>query len=816
MNLSLNWLKEFVEIPKNIKASDLRTSLTMHTVEVEEIREESEKFNNLVVGKVLEVKKHPNADRLQVALVDNGSEKLNIVCGAPNIAPGQRVPVALVGSILPNGLEIKEADVRGEISKGMLCAPDELGVGGDHSGILILDKNAKVGKPLAEHFKMEDTIIEVDNKSLSNRPDLWGHIGMAREISAIHDLKFLPAGRHGKNYQYNPDKLSCADCDKLSIKVEDHKDCSRYMAISMKGIKIVDSPKWMQDRLLAVGMRPINNIVDITNYIMLEIGQPMHAFDRNLVDKIVVRKAKKGETMDTLDGEARELDEDMIVIADSKKPLALAGVMGGANSEISNETQEIIFESANFDFVSVRKTSNKLSLRTDSSSRFEKGLDPNMCEKALVRAVELVTEIIPGAEISSQLSDEKKFELNLGPIEIEIDWFAKILGVKIEKKKILASLASLGFIVEDMDKKINVTIPTWRATKDISTKEDVAEEVARIFGYDNIPSLMPSLLMEAPELNNELSLIRRIRETLKGLSLSEVYNYSFVDEAQLKKMGVDSSQYFKLANPLTANQTLLRQKLSTNLILNVKTNQARFEDFAIFEIGNVFLSHAGSFGKDKKSDEKLPYQENRLGMLFASDKEDGLFRKAKGSIEALFASLGLKLAFCEADSQSNWAQKTNSSDVYLAGQRGTKTDIFLGTISMMDGKISRSLGIKKQFVIAEFFMSEILKTSVEREEKTYKPIPKYPALLRDLAFVVNKKISYSDIVSSIYKHSEYIESIELFDVYVGENIGGDNKNIAFRVRYQADKTLTNEEVDDIQKELLNKMGEKFEAVIRDY
>ncbi len=810
MNLSLNWLREFVEIPKNIKASDLGESLTMHTVEVEEIREEAEKFNKVVVGKILEVKKHPNADRLQVALVDNGEEKLNIVCGAPNIAPGQRVPLAQVGSVLPNGLEIKEADVRGEVSMGMLCAPDELGLGEDHSGILILDKNAKVGRSLAEHFKMEDTIIEVDNKSLSNRPDLWGHIGMAREISAIHDLKF-------SDYQYDLDKLTCStDCDKLNIKVENYKDCSRYMAISMKGIKIAESPKWMQDRLLAVGMRPINNIVDITNYVMLEIGQPMHAFDRTQIDKIIVRKAKKGETMNTLDGEERKLDEEMIVIADSKNPLALAGVMGGANSEISNETEEIVFESANFDFISVRKTSNKLSLRTDSSSRFEKGLDPNMCEKALVRAVELVKEIIPEAEISSPLVDEKKFELYLGPVEIEIAWFAKILGFEIEKKKILSSLRSLGFIVEDMEDKISVTIPTWRATKDISTKEDIAEEVARIYGYNNIPSLMPSIAMEAPEINKELALIRKIREILRGLALSEVYNYSFVDENQLKKMEVDVSQYLKLANPLTANQTLLRQKLATNLILNVKTNQARFDEFAMFEIGNVFLSHAGSFEKDGKNREKLPYQENRLGMLFAADKEDGLFRKTKGSAEALFESLGLKLTFRESDSQSNWAIKTNSADIYLAGPRGTITDILLGSISMMEDKITKSLGIKKKLVIAEFFLSEILKTSLSVEAKIYKPIPRYPALLRDLAFVVNKKISYSDILSAIYGHSEYIESVELFDVYVGEKIGIDNKNLAFRLRYQADKTLTNEEVDSIQKELLKKMGEKFEAVIRDY
>jgi len=810
MNLSLNWLKEFVDIPKNIKAEEIGKSLTMHTVEVEEIRKEADVFDNVVVGKIIEVKKHPNADRLQVATVDAGGEKLNIVCGAPNIAPGQRVPVALVGSVLPNGLEIKEAEVRGELSRGMLCAPDELGLGDDHSGILILDKNAKVSKPLAEHFKMEDTIIEVDNKSLSNRPDLWGHLGMAREISAIHNFKF-------KDYKYDLDKLNCDnDCEKISVKVENHKDCPRYMALSMRNIKIEKSPKWIEEKLLAVGLRPINNIVDITNYVMLELGQPMHAFDKRYIDKIAIRKAKKGEIMNTLDGEERKLDEEMIVIANSEKPLALAGVMGGADSEIKEDTTEIIFESANFDFVSVRKTSNKLSLRTDSSSRFEKGLDPNLCEKALVRAVELVKEVLPDAEISSKLVDEKKFDLYLGPVEIEINWFERILGHKFEKKQIIKILENLGFSIEDLGEKINVSIPTWRATKDIAIKEDIAEELARIFGYDNIESKMPALRMEAPEVNDELFLFRRIREILKGLAFSEVYNYSFVDEAQLKKMGVDSDEYIKLANPLTNNQTLLRQKLSSNLITNVKTNQARFDEIDIFEIGNVFLNHAGSFDKDKKSEEKLPYQENRLGMLSAGDDINSLYKKAKGRAESLFESLGLNLAFSATESHSNWSNKVYSADIYLEEERASVSDILLGSISVLDNKIAKSLGIKKEVVVIEFYVNAILLAIKNKKEKIYKPIPKFPSLLRDLAFVVNKKIVYRDILKEIYNHSEYIDNVELFDEYVGENIGNDNKSLAFRVKYQADKTLTNDEVDAIQKELLKKMSEKFEAVIRDY
>ncbi|MDO8260470.1 MAG: phenylalanine--tRNA ligase subunit beta, partial [Candidatus Magasanikbacteria bacterium] len=496
MYLSLDWLKDFVEIPKNISPDELGSRLTLHTVEIDGVEKQADKFANVVVGKILEVKKHPNAERLQLARVSIGKEELGIVCGAPNIEAGQLVPVACVGAILPNGMEIREALVRGERSVGMLCAEDELGLGSDHAGILILDKNAKVGQSFGEYLGLKDIIFEVDNKSITNRADLWGHFGMAREIAAFLGTKTTKKFDKILESKIETDKEEIT----INAKVLDKDMCPRYMAVAMDGIKIGPSPEWMQRRLTAATVRPINNIVDITNYVMMELGQPMHAFDATSIDKIIVRRAKKNEVIKTLDGEKRELTENMLVIANAQAPVAVAGVMGGEYSEVRDETTRIVFESANFEHVSLRKTSTKLGLRTESSIRYEKGLDPNLCAMALARAVELVREICPDAKVISKVVDEKNFSLNQGPIDLSVKWLNNFIGADVKKKKIVDILESLGFGVEGKNDDLKVAIPTWRAVKDISIREDLAEEVARIIGYDNLTPVMPMVDMKRPQV----------------------------------------------------------------------------------------------------------------------------------------------------------------------------------------------------------------------------------------------------------------------------------------------------------------------------
>ncbi len=821
MYLSLNWLKDYVKIPSGLSPEDLGVKLTTHTVEIDGVVKQEDKFKNIVVGRILEVKTHPNADRLQIAVVDVGHEKLTIVCGAPNIEKNQMVPVALVGAVLPNGMEIKKAEVRGEFSSGMLCAEDELSLGDDHAGIMILENNTKIGINLADYLKIKDVIFEVDNKSITNRPDLWGHLGMAREIGV-----FLNTDTTKKfKALMAPKEIKTSKKLDLEVKVEDSSLCPRYMAVAMSNIKVAPSPKWLEERLIAVGIRPINNIVDISNYVMMEFGQPMHAFDYNLISedgknaKIVIRKASKNETIKTLDDEERKLDTEILVIADKKKPIAIAGVMGGENSEINNETTSIVFESANFDHISIRKTSAKLNLRTDASMRYEKSLDPNLCKWALFRAVDLVKEICSEAEISSEIIDIFNYKQDLNPINLEISWLNRFLGFNLGAQEIGNILIKLGFTVsEESGDVLKIIVPSWRATRDVSTKEDIAEEIARIYGYDKISAIMPKTGMQVALANEEKKIIKKIKEVLVlSNSFSEVYNYSFTGEEELNKMGINHDQYLSLANPISKNHTLLRQTLIPHLLFNVKTNQARAEELKFFEIGNVFLNLDGTYPINEKDDEQVPFQEKKVSFVIAQKEKNNLQRseadiilKTKGVLENLFENLNL-LSF-EFDFMENapfWADKDRSAFVVI-------NNSIVGFLAKVNLEIEKKLGLKKNVVALELSLDKIVEILNSKEQFKFKEFEKFPVLIRDLAFVLGEKILYKDLKSDIVNFHDYIKNVELFDIYAGEKLGLGRKNLAFHIIYQANKTLTGSEVDQVQKELISFLEKKYEAQIRDF
>jgi phenylalanyl-tRNA synthetase beta chain len=806
MYLSINWLKEFVKLPKHLSPQELAQKLTLHTVEVEKIEDQAQKFDQVVVGRILEVKKHPNADRLQLATVEvGGRSKLNIVCGASNIAPGQKVPVSMVGAVLPNGLEIKEAEVRGERSQGMLCAPDELGLGDDHSGILILDEKAKVGALFAKHMGLDDQIIEVDNKSLTNRPDLWSHLGMAREIASFMSAKFMPYKGNFKLLEAEKETMQ------FEVEIDSAKECPRYMAIGLSGIKVAPSPDWMQKRLLAVGLRPINNIVDITNFVMLELGQPMHAFDRAAIDRLVIRQAKPTEEIKTLDGERRLLDQSMLVIADSRKPLAIAGIMGGIESEIRPETSEIIFESANFDFVSIRKTSTKLGLRSESSMRFEKGLDPELAELALIRAIELTLAICPEAKVSSRLFDfRSKKNAEIKEISLSLDWIAGRLGFDIKPERIIEILKSLGFVVRRDKHNLGVTVPSWRAVRDISLPEDILEEVARIYGFNEIVSRQPLVRMSAPDRNPEKILERKIKWLLAGApALFEVYNYSFVGEEQIRKLGLEPSSHISLANPIASDQTLLRQSLAPNLFVNIRSNQPRYKDFGLFEIGSVYLNVEGEQEKNNSDGEKLLYQEKRLGIVMAGEKPADVFNKLKGVIEYLFASLGLAHDWRVHDIRLAWADYGLAADLYAY-------DKIIGSLAVIDQKAAKNSGLKREAAVVEISLRRLLEFVNQGYAKHFVEESKFPPLVRDLAFVIPEKILYSELRAAILRFDPMVAEAEIFDVYQGDKLGLGKKSLAFHVRYQADRTLTGEEIDSLQVGLIEALSIKFEARLRDF
>lgn len=807
MFISLNWLKDFVKIPSSITSEELGLRLTMHTVEIDGVEKQANKFRNVVIGKILKIKKHPNADRLQIAKIDIGKNIMEIICGASNIKAGQMVPVAVIGAKLPSGIKIKETEIRGVKSRGMLCAEDELGLGNNHNGIMILDKASKIGQNLNEYLKLTDTIFEVDNKSITNRPDLWGHYGMAREISAFLETQIITNLEQTAINKINANKAGF----KINIKVENPKLCQRYMAIAMSGIKIAPSPKWMQKKLIAVGTKPINNIVDITNFVMLELGQPLHTFDKNLVDRIIVRLAKKGERIKTLDGEKKKLDKNILVIADSKKPIAIAGVIGGIDSGITKKTDSIILESANFDFISIRKTSQKIGTRTESSMRFEKGLDPNLCEIAMARAVELIKQICPQAKITSQLADKKYFKQDKKIIGLNLNWLDKKIGENFEKKKVVKILSNLGFkIKKDQKNILDIEIPSWRAGRDISIPEDLAEEIIRIYGYDNLKLKMPLAEIKAPLIQQEQILEKKIKNILTGApALSETYNYSFVGEEQLKKLNIDFSNYIRLANPISNLQTMLRQNLIANLIENIKTNQANFNEIRLFEIGSIYFSKEGEFYKDNKKKEKLPRQEKILGIVLAGDKKINLFKELKGVIEYIFSQFGLSVNFDRAKNIENWADEKFATQIKIE-------KIKIGSINVLNNKAARKIGIKKEAVFAEITLTKSFNEIKKAGNKKYKPSEKYPPIVRDLAFVVNLKMPYSDIKKEILNFNELIKSANLFDEYVGGKLGANKKNLAFHIIYQADKTLTSEEADNLQKKLAAHLKNKFKAEIRDF
>lgn len=809
MYISVNWLKDYIKIPAKLKPKDIADGLTGHTVEVEGLIDHAEQFNNVVVGKVLEVNKHPNADRLRLVVIDIKKEKLNIVCGAPNIAVGQLVPVALIGAKLPNGLEIKESLIRGEKSSGMVCAEDELGLGDSHEGIMVLKDNAKIGEPFAKHLKLDDTILEVDNKSLSNRPDLLNHYGLAREVAAIFNLplkdyeKFL-----NKKWKFLSSKEN-----KLEVKVEATELCPRYMALRIDNIEVKDSPTWLKERLIAVNQRPINNIVDLTNYIMLDCGQPMHAFDADQVKKIVVRRAKKDETIETLDEKERVLSVDDLVITDGDQALAIAGVMGGKNSQINPDTKSLLLESANFTAASIRKTSQKLGLRTEASVRYEKSLDPKLTEAALLRFLALLAEICPDMKISSSLVDvyrEPAKELVVG---FNLAWLTQKIGQEIPREIAANILNKLGFkINRDNEEEWQVTIPSWRATKDVSAKEDLAEEVLRLYGYDNIDARLPMIEMRLPEVNEERLIERKIKTILtQKHSLNEAYNYSFVGEDQLKKLNIDFLNYLKLANPLSDVQTMLRQTLVPGLVGNIKTNQFKLDDFGFFEIGSVFFNAPGDLQKEVNMGETLPYQEKHLGLVLTGN--DDLFRRLKGIVDSLFKNLinfDIEAEFLPLEVFPGWADKNSVARIIVLGQE-------IGLIAMLNDEAGKNVNLKKSVALAEINQRALIGLILGLPSFRSKETPKYPAVSRDLAFVVEEKILYNDLHKEIMNFNPLIRSVELFDVYAGNKLMGGQKSLAFHLSYQSEeRTLTAAEIDAIQKELVNKLVEKFEVKLRDF
>lgn len=784
MNLPMSWLNDYMDIDAEPK--EYADRLTMSGSKVEGFENMGENVQNVVAGKVLTCVDHPDSDHLHVCTVDAGTgETLQIVCGAPNVKAGIIVPTALIGAVLPDG-KIKKTKMRGVESQGMLCSHDELGITEDmlgyepEYGILILPDDTPIGKDIRDIFGMNETVVEFE--ITSNRPDCFSIIGLARETAATFGKKFtIPEVKFSENNENI--------ADTLSVEVLDKDKCKRYCARMVKNVKIGPSPAWMQERLRACGVRPINNIVDITNYVLLEYGQPMHAFDlRDLADnKIIVRRAENGEVIKTLDEQDRTLTSDDLVIADGKKAVAVAGVMGGFNSEVKDDTTTVVFESATFDGASVRLTAQRVGLRTEASSRYEKGLDYNNTVPAVERACQLVEELACGENIGGMI-DVMGNVTDMKSLPFRPDKINAFLGTDISTEQMVKYFDALE-IKTDLD-KMTVTPPSFRP--DLEGEADIAEEVARFYGYDKIPVTLLSGEATCGKKTDRQQAQDKIMETLTAMGMYEIYTYTFTSPSIFDKLNIPSESALrnavKISNPLGEDTSIMRTTTIASM-LDILSRNYNYRNVSarLFEIGKVFIP---------TEEGRLPDEPFKITMGMYGDNAD--FFDLKGMCESLFDSLHVKGVKYEAVTDNPTFHPGRCAKVSAGGKT-------LGIIGEIHPAVSRKYGIETPVYIAELDFENVF-LNIKSELK-FKELPKYPAVTRDIAMLVDKAVPVADIEAVIEKASgKMLETLTLFDVYEGAQIPDGKKSVAYSAVYRAsDRSLTGEEVQTVFDKVVRKL-----------
>ncbi|MDO8669607.1 MAG: phenylalanine--tRNA ligase subunit beta [Candidatus Buchananbacteria bacterium] len=784
LNISYNWLKEYVATKDS--ARDFAKKLTVSGPTIDFIHELKPTFKKVVVGEIIKIDKHPQADKLQVCQVSVGEKKpLNIVCGASNIQAGQKVPVVLVGGEV-SGNEVKKAVLRGVESEGMMCSQKELGLGEDHSGIFILPSYTKVGLLLEKVMNLEDSIFDIE--VTSNRPDAMNIIGLAREAAAIVDAKYT--------YHESKPNLKIGQEIKLAVSVKEPKLCPRYRAIVMTSVKVESSPLWLQARLLSAGLRPINNLVDITNYILLEFGQPMHVFDFDKLQnqEIIVRKSKKGETLLALDGKNYELVENSLVIADGKNPVAVAGIMGGELSAATITTKTIVLESANFDQLSVRRTARALNLHSDSSNLFEKGLAPENTTPAILRAIELVAELASG-QVASKLFDCANYSSKTKKIDLSSKEVERVLGLEIKQAEIKSILERLGFNVSGTT-ALKVEVPYWR-DNDIDGPHDLIEEIARVYGYHKLPAkLMASELPEG-ESKPEFFWEDKTKDVLVGLGYSENINYSFISERLIKNSALKIEDHLKIANPLSGDFEYMRISLVPGLLQSVKENERMVKDLKIFELSKSYLNNENN----------LPNEKTDLCLARAEDSTDKAFFDVKGALTVVLQKLNIEdFALKPLSQELPYWQKNESAEIIIGDNK-------IGIIGTINRETLQLFNIKKSPALVEIDFAKLLKSA--KDSPTYKPIAKFPAIDLDISMEIAENILYDEVVGFIKNINDLIKQVLFLSVYQDQNIPKGKKALAIRINYRDDnKTLELAEAQKIHNKVVEKLKKEYNISIR--
>jgi phenylalanyl-tRNA synthetase beta chain len=811
VKISHNWLKNYIDL--EAEPEEVKEKLTMLGLEVESVEYLGEKYKNFYVGEVVEVNKHPNADKLTVCKVNVGKDVLQIICGAPNVAVGQKVPVALVGAVVPRNQHDPEgkpfvltrAKIRGVESYGMICSEYELGLGEDKEGIMVLDESAKVGQPLAEYFGLDDVVYDIS--ITPNRPDCLSHIGIARELAVVFGLKV-------KKPEVKLIESERKVTDFASVEIVDYVNCPRYSARVVLNVKVGPSPKWLQNYLRSVGLRPINNIVDITNFVLYEVGHPLHAFDYDKLagHKIVVKCANDSEVFITLDGKARTLRSDTLMICDAEKPVAIAGVMGGLNSEITDETRNVLIESAYFNPISIRRTSKFLGLSTDASYRFERGADPNAVIWAVDRAAQLMAEIA-GGEVLKGVIDVYPVKIEPRIVKLRFSRLNSIIGMEIPRDKVIEILEGLEIEVLNVDDdSVKVRVPTFRP--DIEREIDLVEEVARVYGYDKIPNKMSSVVHFSTE-KTKVDFNEVVRERLIGAGFKEVVTNSMLDEGMASLF---SDNFVKVLNPLSREMSALRPSLIPSALDVVRHNFGYgIKDLKFFEIGKVFgVGLAGDdvsslVGNYVEKEHLLILMTGRAEPLSYDLKERNFdIYDLKGEIERLFKSVFLE----------------NYRFIYYSNNRSALAELEIGV--EIDGKYAGKLFkvgdvlLKRFDVQADIFIAEIdlnlMSKGSRIESRHYVELPRYPSVYRDLAFVVDESVPVGELEKAIKeKAGDLLKSIYLFDIYRGEKIGDGKKSVAFSLEIvSGQKTLTDEEVNALMKEIVSYVEGRTGAKLRGF
>lgn len=787
MRLPLSWLKDYMNTD-GIENAEYMHKMTMSGSIVEGIENAADEFKNVVTGKILKIEKHPDADKLVVCQVDVGEDApIQIVTGATNVFEGAVVPVAKHKSTLPGGVKITKGKLRGVESFGMMCSTDELGISEERAtGILILLDDTPIGEDVTKVLGLDENVAEFE--ITSNRPDCMSIIGLARETAATFNRPFNVNVPQVKENSENA-------ADMASVEIRNTDLCSRYIGRIVKNVKIAPSPDWMQKRLKACGIRAINNVVDITNYVMLEYGQPMHAYDLDHVEgkKIIVRNAEKDEKLETLDDQPRMLGESMIVIADEKRAIGVAGVMGGANSEVCDDTTTVLFESACFNAAAVRKGAKALGMRTDASALFEKGLDSENCLPAINRACELMVQLGAG-EVVGGIIDEYPIKKQQLVLDFEPEKMNAFLGMDIPRDEMVEMLARLDFKVKN-DK---VYVPTYRG--DIEGMADISEEVARIYGYDRIPTTLMKGEMVAGGKTDKQKLRDTVRNCLAANGLYEIITYSFIDpkENAMVRIPEDDSRsnFVRITNPLGAENSVMRTDMTSSLLKTLRTNYTRRNaQAALFELGTIFTPIEG---------EQLPRETQQIAVGMYGEYD---FYSIKGVIEALFEKVGIYDCTYVACKDNPTYHGGRCAEI-LSGDKK------LGIIGQIHPSVSAEFKIDTD-VYAAIIDFEVLSELADMQ-RHYVPLPKFPAVTRDIAVTLDKDVEVGEIVKIIKANRKgIIESYNLFDIYEGIQVGKGKKSVAYSLTFRsADKTLTDDDVNPIVNTILKQLEEKLGAQLR--